>query len=93
MFAPNAISLGAAFRKSASGRSRPDDNGVSLDAGGKRPVSIGVVVEQIVAHRIDDRGWNLGAAGSVEVGDGFLAMEATQSGKMSPDGGNGSRRR
>ena len=71
-------------------RSRPDDNGVSLDAGGKRPVSIGVVVEQIVAHRIHDRGWNLGAAGSVEVGDWFLTMEATQSGKMSPDGGNGS---
>ena len=74
-------------------RSRPDDNRVSLDAGGKRPVSIGVVLQQIVAHRIHDRGGNLGAAGSVEVGDGLLAMEATQSGKMLPDGGNGSRRR
>ena len=74
-------------------RSCPEDNGVSLDAGGKRPVSIGVVVEQIVAHRIHDRGWNLGAAGSVEVGDRFLAVEAAQSGKMSPDGGNGSHRR
>ena len=58
-------------------RSRFDDNGVSLDAGGKRPVSIGVVVEQIVAHRIHDRGGNLGAAGSVEVGDWFLTMEAS----------------
>ncbi len=51
------------------------------------------MLQQIVAHRIHDRGWNLGAAGSVEVDDGLLAMEATQSGKMSPDGGNGSRRR
>ncbi len=92
MFAPNTISLGAAFKKSASADRAPKIMASVSTLVGKRPVSVGVVVEQVVAHRIDDRGWNLGPAGSVEVGDWILPVETTQSRKMVPDGGNGSHR-
>ena len=70
MLAPKAISYGRPPRKSAERFARGRERRVRLVARRVGPVRIGVVVQQVVRHRVDDRLRHLRAAGSVEVGDG-----------------------
>src|SRR5688572_21424741 len=46
---------------------------------------VGVMIEQIVIHRIDYPYRNLCSAGAIEVGDRLLAMNSFQRRKLEPD--------
>ena len=62
------------------------EQGVGLGARRVRPVRVGVVVEQVVAHRVGDRARDLGAAGAVEVGDRQAVVASLEGGEARADG-------
>ena len=68
MLAPNEISPALAPRKSASVSRASMQQRVGLRAGRIGPVRVGVVVQQVVRHRLGDALRHLRAAGPVEVG-------------------------
>ena len=55
--------LGVAFRKSARARRASSRARVGLGTAGKRPVGIGVVVVEIISHRLDHGPRNLRSPG------------------------------
>src|ERR1043166_4455950 len=85
MLLPNATSRGEALKKSASA-ARARDSGVCLDAGWVTPMRVGVVMAEIVAHRLDDLAWHLGAPRAVEVSDRLSMVFPSQSREVRPDG-------
>jgi hypothetical protein len=48
-----------------------------------------VVMNEIVAHAVDDEGGDLSTAGSVEVGHGMALVLAAERGKLIADGVHG----
>ena len=58
---------------------------VGLVTGGIGPVGIGVVMQQVVAHRVHDARGHLRAAGSVEIRDGVALMATPQRRKLTAD--------
>ena len=48
-------------------------------------MGVGVVVQQVVAHRIDDRGGDLRAARAIEVRDRIAMVAPGQRGKLRAD--------
>ncbi len=54
---------------------------VSLETGGKMPVRVGVMVEQIVGHALDDERRHLGAAWAIEVRHRVFFVSARERGK------------
>ena len=85
MLAPKATSSGVAFRKSARACAGAGDDRVGLRAGREGPVGIGVVMQQVVGHRLDDRAGHLRAAGAVEVGDGLAIVPPLQGREVGAD--------
>ena len=88
MLAPKATSRGEAFRKSARTCRAFGEGLVGLVAGGEGPVRVGVVVEEVVGHRLDDPAGHLGAAGAVEVGHGLPVRAGAQRREVGPDLGS-----
>jgi len=58
---------------------------VGLDAGGVGPVRVGVVAQQVVAHRVHHGGGHLGPPRSVEVGHRQAVLAALEGGEMTAD--------
>ncbi len=77
--------LGPAAEQVGERRARGVERGVGLDARREGPVRVGVVVEQVVAHRVHHRARHLRAAGAVEVGDGRAAVAALEGGELRAD--------
>ena len=70
MLLPNAISAWRGVEKVGQRPARAcGQRLVGLDAGRERPVRIGIVVNQVVGHRFDDRTGDLGAARAIEIGN------------------------
>ena len=78
--------------KISQGAARRGDNGIGLDTGRVGPVRIGVVVEKIVSHCVDDRGRDLGPARTIKVGDWILAVDSLKGWEMPSDFGKGTHR-
>ena len=70
---------------------RGQEHRIGLIGGGVRPMGVRVVMQQIVAHRIDDRLRDLRAPRPIEVGDGVAVVLALQRGEARADlcGGGG----
>ena len=64
---------------------RVGDRGVRLLARGVGPVRVRVVMEEVVAHAVDDDCGDLGAAWPVEVRHGMAAVLAAERGKLIAD--------
>src|SRR5205823_10056266 len=65
---------------------------VRLLTRGVEPMRVGVVVEQVVGHGVDDGQRNLGPARTVEVRDGLTVVNPLESGELAAncvDGGDG----
>ena len=58
---------------------------IRLGARRIRPVRVGIVPIQVVGHRLADGARDLGAARTVEVGDGLSLLAALQRGKVGAD--------
>ncbi len=58
---------------------------VGLLAARVHPVGVGVVVDQVLADRVDDRRGHLGAAGAVEVGHRVAVVHAAKGGELGAD--------
>ena len=78
MFAPKTISFGCAPRKSASAAARGGNDTRRSPAGRILPVGVGVVLIEVVGHGLDDGAGYLGAARSIEIGDGVPVMPALE---------------
>ena len=74
MFWPNTISSARPFTKSASVSRARAMQRVGLFARGIAPVRVGVVIEEIVVHRVDDGARHLRSARAVEVRDGMAVV-------------------
>jgi len=57
----------SAAEKTGQHSARTEDQLVGLGARGIGPMSVGIVMIEILGHRIHDRPGNLGAAGTIEV--------------------------
>ena len=77
--------FGRRAEKISQRTARVRDRGVRLLARGVGPVRVRVVMEEVVAHPVDDDGRDLGAAWPVEVGHGMAAVLAAERGKLIAD--------
>src|SRR4026207_368651 len=85
ILAPKAISTGCATRKSASAiRERAMARSVSW-LGGVAQWGVGVVVVEVVGHRLDHIPGHLSPSRAIEVGDRLMALFALQRWEASPD--------
>ena len=74
-----------AFRKSARASRASSRRRVSFGTAGKRPVCVGVVVIEVIDHRVNDDPRNLCSPRPVEVSNTMAAMNAIERRKVSAD--------
>ncbi len=89
MLAPNATSAGEAPRKSATAERGGGDNRVRLFAGRIPPVGVGVVVVEVIRHRLHDDARHLGSAGAIEIGDVVSPVLPVEGEKLGSNLGGG----
>ena len=77
--------VGRGIEKVGQGLPRRQNRRVRLLAGRESPVSVGIVVNEVIGHRLDHDPRNLGPARPVEVGDTMAMMHALESGESRPD--------
>src|SRR6267378_2863220 len=58
--------------------------GISLVAGRKVPVGIGVMMIQVISHRLHDRTWDLGTSGPIEIGNALAIVYPIERRKTRP---------
>ena len=81
MLAPNAISFGEAFRRSAQVCRACVECGVSLFAGRVGPMGVRVVMIEVVGHRFDYLPRHLRTARAIEVGNRKLIVNPLERGE------------
>ena len=86
MLAPKTISSGRGAEKIGERGARALDRRIRFGTGRIVPVRVGVVVIEVVGHRLDDRARHLSATGTVEVGHRAVLVHALKRGKVTTDG-------
>ena len=85
MLLPKAISAGDAFKKSAQTSRAYSMRGVRLGAGWIGPVSVRVVVIEVVAHPFDDMPRHLRTARSIKVRYRITVVNALERREVTSD--------
>ena len=62
------------------------ENQIRLDAGFESSALIGIAVNQIVTHPLNDLHWHLGSRRIIQVNSWLSLIGQSQSGELGPDG-------
>ena len=89
MLAPNAISAGEAPRKSATAARAAAIIASVSSLVGYAPVGVGVVVVEVIRHRLHDDARHLGSAGAIEIGDVVSPVLPVEGEKLGSNLGGG----